>query len=291
MFVASNLQVIEQLAFNVLPQLSLGANPPDIGRKLIDIHLSLNAFGRDNCLMNDATVCCRGWVLYHDNLKVRLLLILCLLGSLAGATTHMTFGALWLFSDEKFDPSGSHAFIVVLPLFATNIVATSLMAYKMRQYRQQIRVHLDLQKNKQTKVERIPAHLGMLSLVRDVHVPIPFLYTILTNQDKDTTGYKIVANMIPQLSAIYPVIMVLLVSLDRTHLESTVIGISTNTNLDPIHFVGNSTATGPATERSAWGCQSASLTRRAPATPISWWWRRRRTRTRTTAPRSRPSRG
>jgi hypothetical protein len=74
-----------------------------------------------------------------------------------------------------------------------------------------------------------------------VHVhQIPFLYTILTNQGGDTTGYKIVANMMPQLSvrpsslfsctirsthayyrrtqAICPVIIVLLVSLDRTHL-------------------------------------------------------------------------
>ncbi|KAJ7231565.1 hypothetical protein C8J57DRAFT_1533639 [Mycena rebaudengoi] len=43
----------------------------------------------------------------------------------------MTFGALWLFGDERFDPSGSHALIIVLPLLVTNIVATSLMAYKM----------------------------------------------------------------------------------------------------------------------------------------------------------------
>ncbi|KAJ7238604.1 hypothetical protein C8J57DRAFT_1246313 [Mycena rebaudengoi] len=70
---------------------------------------------------------------------------------------------------------------------------------------------------------------------------IPFLYTILTNQGEDTTGYKIVMNMISQLSAIYPVIIALLVSLDRTNLESTVIGISTNTDSDSIHFVGNTT--------------------------------------------------
>ncbi|KAJ7211428.1 hypothetical protein C8J57DRAFT_1399872 [Mycena rebaudengoi] len=105
--------------------------------------------------MSDAIVCWRAWVLYHNNLKVRLVLILCLLGSSAGATPHMTFGALWLFGDEKLDPSGSHALIVVLPLLVINIVATSLMAYKMWQYRQQIKVRLDLPKNKKTKVECI----------------------------------------------------------------------------------------------------------------------------------------
>ncbi|KAJ7231563.1 hypothetical protein C8J57DRAFT_1533637 [Mycena rebaudengoi] len=81
---------------------------------------------------------------------------------------------------------------------------------------------------------------------------IPFLYTILTNQGEDTTGYKIVVNMISQLSAIYPIIIALLVSLDRTNLESTVIGIRTNTDSNPIHFVGNTTGSGrPAPGR--WG--------------------------------------
>ncbi|KAJ7231561.1 hypothetical protein C8J57DRAFT_1533635 [Mycena rebaudengoi] len=118
----------------------------------------------------------------------------------------------------------------------------------------QIKVQLDLPKNKKTKVERILVFLtesgilGAPSLFRD----IPFLYTILTNQGEDTTGYKIVVNMISQLSAIYPVIIALLVSLDRTNLESTVIGISTNTDSDPIHFVGNTTGSGrPAPGR--WG--------------------------------------
>ncbi|KAJ7229381.1 hypothetical protein C8J57DRAFT_1387361 [Mycena rebaudengoi] len=102
--------------------------------------------------MSDVIVC---WPLYLNNLKVRLLLILCLLGSLsvsqysslycavaclhrpaAGATTHMTFAALWPFGDEELDPSGLHALIMVLPLLVTNIVATSLMAYKLWQYRQ-----------------------------------------------------------------------------------------------------------------------------------------------------------
>ncbi|KAJ7275820.1 hypothetical protein C8J57DRAFT_1589999 [Mycena rebaudengoi] len=48
MFMCYNLQVNEQLAFKVLQLLSLHANPPNIGRKLIDIRLSLNAFGRVN---------------------------------------------------------------------------------------------------------------------------------------------------------------------------------------------------------------------------------------------------
>ncbi|KAJ7211460.1 hypothetical protein C8J57DRAFT_309324 [Mycena rebaudengoi] len=189
-------------------------------------------------LHRSSIVSWRVWVLYHNNLKVRLRPILC--RPPVDATTHMTFGTLWLFGDEKFDPSGSHAHIMVLPLLVTNVVATSLMAYKMWQYRQQIKVQLDLPKNKKTKLERTLVVLTEWGMIYGL-IWIHFLFTIFTNQNEDTTGYKIVANMIPQLSAIYPVIIVLLVSLDRTHLESTVIGISTNTDSDPIHFVGNTT--------------------------------------------------
>jgi hypothetical protein len=56
MFMCYNLQVNEQLAFKVLQLLSLHANPPNIGRKLIDIRLSLNAFGRVNVRASPAVL-------------------------------------------------------------------------------------------------------------------------------------------------------------------------------------------------------------------------------------------
>ncbi|KAJ7238603.1 hypothetical protein C8J57DRAFT_113107 [Mycena rebaudengoi] len=74
---------------------------PNIGRKLIDIRLSLNASGRVNYLMSDAIVCWGAWMLYHNNLKV---LILCLLGSLDASS---------------------------LVIMCRYIVATYLLAYKM----------------------------------------------------------------------------------------------------------------------------------------------------------------
>ncbi|KAJ7330303.1 hypothetical protein DFH08DRAFT_311966 [Mycena albidolilacea] len=244
MFVCSNLQVIEQLAFNVLQLLTLGAHPPNIALKLLNIRLSLNVFGRVNYLMSDAIVVWRAWLLYHDNLKVRILLGLCLLGSLVGATTHMTFGTLWLYGNLKLDPSGSRALIMVLPLLVTNVVATSLMTYKVWQYRQQIKAQLDLPKDKTTKVERILVILTESGTIYCL-IWIPFLYTSLTNQGEDTIGYKIVANIIPQLSAIYPIVIVLLVSLDRTQLEFTI----TSNPSQPIRFVvdGTGTRTGTRT--------------------------------------------
>ncbi|KAJ7488157.1 hypothetical protein FB451DRAFT_1391102 [Mycena latifolia] len=223
MFVCSNLQVIEQLAFNVLQLQTLGADSPNNARKLLNIRLSENVFGRVNYLMSDAIVVWRAWVVYHDNLKVHLLLSLCLLGSLVGAMIDMTFGSLWLFGNAKFTPSGPRTLIMVLPLVVTNMVSTSLMGYKVWQYRRQIKADLNLPKNKETKVERILVILTESGLIYCL-IWIPFLYLILTKEGTDTTGYKITANMVPQLSAMYPVVIVLLVALQRTHLESTVTG-------------------------------------------------------------------
>ncbi|KAJ7488175.1 hypothetical protein FB451DRAFT_1391116 [Mycena latifolia] len=223
MFACTNLQVIEQLAFNALQVHTLGADPPDNARKLLNIRLSENVFGRINYLMSDAIVVWRAWVVYHDNLKVRLLLSLCLLGSLVGTTIDMTFGGLWLFGNAKFMPSGPRGLIMVLPLLVTNMVSTSLMGYKVWQYRRQIKANLNLPKNKKTKIERVLVILtesGMFYCL----IWIPYLYSIFAKEGTETTGYKIVTNTVPQLSAIYPVVIVLLVTLQRTHLESTVTG-------------------------------------------------------------------
>ncbi|KAJ7469709.1 hypothetical protein FB451DRAFT_1560042 [Mycena latifolia] len=237
MFACSNLQVIEQLAFNVLQLLTLGADPPNNTAKLLKIRLSENVFGRVNYLMSDAIVVWRAWILYHDNLKVRLVLCVCMLGSFVGATTDMTFGTLWLYGNNKFTPSGPRALILVMPLLVTNIVSTSLMGFKVWQYRRQIKTALNLPKDRQTKIERILIILTESGTIYCL-IWIPFLYSILTKQGTETTGYKITANMVPQLSAIYPVIIVLLVSLERTHLEMTVTGSFSQ----PIHFASEAGA-------------------------------------------------
>ncbi|KAJ7116944.1 hypothetical protein C8R44DRAFT_791680 [Mycena epipterygia] len=232
MFVCSNLQVLEQLVFNVIELETLGPHPPNDTRKLLNLRLSENVFGRVNYLMSDGIVVWRAWVLYQNNLKVRLVLILCLLGSLAGATTDMTFGTLWLFGNDKFTPTGPRALILVLPLLVTNMVSTALMGYKVWQYRRQIKDELDLPKNKKTKIERILVILTESGTIYCL-IWVPFLYTILTKEGTETTGYKIGANLVPQLSAIYPVIIVLLVSMERTQLEYTITGLASQ----PIHFV------------------------------------------------------
>jgi hypothetical protein len=64
--------------------------------------------------MSDAIVVWRAWVLYHDNLKVRILLCLCMLGSLGGCqrstydNTLLTLPASRC--DNRYDVWGAVAF-------------------------------------------------------------------------------------------------------------------------------------------------------------------------------------
>ncbi|KAJ7826794.1 hypothetical protein B0H14DRAFT_3467456 [Mycena olivaceomarginata] len=105
---------------------------------------------------------------------------------------------------------------------------------------------LGIPKNRRTNVERIPVILtesgGIYCLFW-----IPQLFVALTATDPDNLGYKIIANMLPQLSAIYPVIIVLLVAMEKTHLG----GLTTSNPVSqPIHFVhsdnpATSTTTSP----------------------------------------------
>ncbi|KAJ7197713.1 hypothetical protein C8J57DRAFT_1637143 [Mycena rebaudengoi] len=231
MFVASNLQVVEQRAFNVLQPLPLGASPQSIGQKLIDIRLSLipsagsTAYG---CSTITTSKC--------------------------ACSSFCVYSAAWC--DDAHDVRGVvalrrrgirllrlPALNMVLPLLVTNIVAT-LMAYKMWCAMSSTDQNAArLPEEQETKVEGILVILPESGVLYCL-IWIPFLYMILANQGEETTSYKIVANMIPQLSVIY---LVLLVSLDRTDFESTIISISTNADSDPIHFVSNTTGTGTAT--------------------------------------------
>ncbi|KAJ6540463.1 hypothetical protein B0H19DRAFT_1269044 [Mycena capillaripes] len=247
MFACSNIQVIEQLAFNVIQVVALGLDPPDKDRLIRNIRLSENVFGRLNYFMSDAIVVWRAWVLWEGNVRIRVLLSLCLFGSLVGLTIDMTFASLYLFGNNKFTPTGPRTLVMVLPLMITNVVSTASIGVKAWHYRTQIKELLGLPKNRKTNVERILVILTESGTIYCL-IWIPFLVTI--EATVDNIGYEIITNMLPQLSAIYPVIIILLVALEKTHLEYTM----TSAVSQPINF-GHTTnlttsTTGPVHLRS-----------------------------------------
>ncbi|KAJ6556355.1 hypothetical protein B0H19DRAFT_1152429 [Mycena capillaripes] len=246
MFACSNIQVIEQVAYTIVQVFDLGLHPPAGDALLVrNIRLSENVFGRINYFMSDAIVVWRAWVLWQDNVRAKILLSACIFLSFAGVTTDMTVIGLYLFGNVKFLPTGPKRLALVLPLMITNIVATVLFGIKAWVYRNQIKGLLGVPENRRTNVERI---LVLLTESGGIYCLfwIPQLFIYLSSTDPNNLGYKIVANMLPQLSAIYPVLIVLLVAMEKTHLGELK---TSNPITQPINFVhanpATSTTTGP----------------------------------------------
>ncbi|KAJ7040059.1 hypothetical protein C8F04DRAFT_1084568 [Mycena alexandri] len=244
MFACSNIQVIEQLGFNVIQVVTLGLDPPDNDILLRNIRLSENVFGRLNYFMSDAIVVWRAWVLWEGNVSVRVLLSLCLFGTFVGLTIDMTFGALWLFGNNKFTPTGPRTLVMVLPLVFTNVVSTASIGIKEL---------LDLPKNKKTNIERILVILTESGMIYCL-LWIPFLATLETNIDN--TAYEIITNLLPQLSAIYPIIIILLVTLEKTHLEHTMTS-AVSQSINFVHAANSTTSTTTGPIRLGAGSQTS----------------------------------
>ncbi|KAJ7595439.1 hypothetical protein C8J56DRAFT_1159912 [Mycena floridula] len=219
-FLCSTTTVVSNLAIYILQIAQLGTNPPDYKDLNLAMDIYDNILLRLTFLISDTIVVWRAWVLW-PNRRVRALLAFCWLGSLGGAITDDAFGMLWVLKgDTRFTPTGPKTLILSLPLLITNIVSTSLVGYKVWQYRTQIKAHLSVYDNKKTQIEKI---LVLLTESGVIYCLLWIFIAVFAADDsnKGTIMYVIWVNMTPQLAAIYPVIIVLLVSLDKTQLETT----------------------------------------------------------------------
>ncbi|KAJ6473917.1 hypothetical protein DFH09DRAFT_1218672 [Mycena vulgaris] len=168
MFASSNIQVIEQLSFDIIQVTTLA-------RCSATFLYPENLFGRVNYFMSDAIVVWRAWMLWQDNLRIKVLLSLCMFGTLA------------------------RTLILVLSLMFTNVVSTTLIGVKVWHYRKQIKDLLacprtaERTSNVSSSSSRNPGAIYCL-------IWIPQLYVVLSTTSVDNTGYKITANIVPQLS-------------------------------------------------------------------------------------------
>ncbi|KAJ7589523.1 hypothetical protein C8J56DRAFT_889067 [Mycena floridula] len=203
---------------------SFGFHPPDVGSLIHSLSLVINIFLRLNYLISDSIVVWRAWILWTNHVWVHGLLSLCLIGSL-----EVLFG--------KAKAAGStQSLILTLPLFLTNFIATVLMECKVWQYRVEIKRNLEIGK-KTTKVEKILILLTesgaiycmlWMSYYLKKMIHTSFLcfkiVTLVINATKpgDSLASITVTALLPELTILYPTIMILLVALEKVNLESTV---------------------------------------------------------------------
>ncbi|KAJ7592263.1 hypothetical protein C8J56DRAFT_1131812 [Mycena floridula] len=217
MFVASTIQISLDLAVYLIQLPTLGFDPPNIERPLINMNILSNTMTRLNYLIGDSIVVWRAWMLWTNHPRVHMLLCICLIGTFVGVTVDFAFAILFYlsqFSDSpRFSPTGLRTLVLTLPLFFTNFISTVLIAFKVWEYRVEIKQNLGLSHNKRTKVEQVLIFLAESGSI----------YCLLW--------------------AIYPIIIILLLALEKDNLESTVNGQSFSQSLQFASRAQVSTAT------------------------------------------------
>ncbi|KAJ7592209.1 hypothetical protein C8J56DRAFT_1046578 [Mycena floridula] len=234
MLVASTTQMALNLAWDLIDLLTAGLDPPNVERPLIAINILNDAMIKLNYLIGDSIVVWRAWVIWSHHSKVHALLIACLLGTFIGASIDLTFIILYdlsLFSDTpRFPPTGSRTLILTLPLFLTNSVSTLSMGYKVWEYKVEIKQNLGLSPNNRTKVERV---LILLTESGSIYclLWLSILVFTLKSSDDQSLSYQLLTVILPQLVAIYPILIILLLALEKANLESTVNGPSVSQSM------------------------------------------------------------
>ncbi|KAJ7592354.1 hypothetical protein C8J56DRAFT_887055 [Mycena floridula] len=239
MFLASTTQLAIALAYYLIQLLTAGFDPPNVEGTLIYMNIPSDALVRLNYLIGESIVVWRAWVLWTNHSRVHKLLIVCLVGSFVGASADLIFSILYdlsLFSSTpRFPPTGLRTLILTLSLFLTNSVSTLLMGYKVWEYKVEIKRNLGLSQNNRTKVERV---LILLTESGSIYclLWLSMLVFGLESSNNDSLSYEIITIILPQIvlsQAIYPILIILLVALEKANLETTVTGSSFS---QPIKF-------------------------------------------------------
>ncbi|KAL1755423.1 hypothetical protein FB107DRAFT_213586, partial [Schizophyllum commune] len=197
-------------------------------------------------IISDAIVVWRAWVLWHEERIAKYILASCMLATVGArlniigfqhALKVLTLSCLAIFNPE-YSPVNNN-YMMCIPLLVTNVVATSVIGVRAWQHRRDMGALLG-KKRRRTSVERIMLLLfesGILycSLWASSH-----LRTLKPTVEKSILELAII------ISALYPTLVVILVSLGKSQAETsvnlrsgmvTVHGMNDmEARLDPMHF-------------------------------------------------------
>ncbi|KAF9075619.1 hypothetical protein BDP27DRAFT_1415392 [Rhodocollybia butyracea] len=231
MFMGCTSLLILDLEF-ILVQIPLaGFNPPDpvtTGKLLGNIKISENFLERINFLVNDGIVVWRAWILFPNNRIVKAVLSICLLACCVCNIFDAASGAVNVLRNFQAVGAGTREFLVLtLPLLVTNVVATSLVGYKALQHRQDLRCNLNASSIRPggtiTKVQKILfllvesgfIYIGFWASHSNI-ISAPHQSNLLVTDTAGLSFQVFIASTLPFLSALYPVLIILLVALENS---------------------------------------------------------------------------
>ncbi|THU88029.1 hypothetical protein K435DRAFT_323792 [Dendrothele bispora CBS 962.96] len=138
MLLMSTLSVSLNMAFILLEIPLISAHPPDVMSLLTNIRVVGIYVDRLNFLTCDGIVVWRAWILYPRSLVVKLLLVLCMIGSLAGTFVNVGFTTVEFLRDINSTGGTLEMLEQTLPLLFTNLISTSIIGYKAWCYQKEL---------------------------------------------------------------------------------------------------------------------------------------------------------
>ncbi|KAI0056933.1 hypothetical protein BV25DRAFT_1920576 [Artomyces pyxidatus] len=176
---------------------------------------------RINYVLSDAIVVWRALVLWGSDFKIFAILAIFMLGTTAAAGTDVglslaqLFGTLDVVDDQSAVKGGERSLILVGPTLGTNVVATSLIAYKAWRHRAFIRENL-IGLSSVTKVQKI---LALLVESGIIYCIVWIFYLLASFRVFPAVGFAVMDSIMVQIAGIYPTIIIVLVSLQKSHCE------------------------------------------------------------------------
>ncbi|THU84615.1 hypothetical protein K435DRAFT_971074 [Dendrothele bispora CBS 962.96] len=181
--------------------------------------------GRITFVLGDSIVVWRAWVLYSsDNYRViiRMILAGCVLGSCVGAFVDAGFNLKDSTNDA--DGPGTTKYALYVPLLVTNVVATSLVGYKFWLYRRSLRKPEKYRSKDEIRgSSQKPAVEKILIVLLESGFAFFIVWIISALAALGffgDIGKSVMACITPHLSSIYPTLIIILVALHKSEIDS-----------------------------------------------------------------------
>ncbi|KAJ3994843.1 hypothetical protein F5050DRAFT_1713367 [Lentinula boryana] len=214
-----------------------------------DVMISTMVFQRLAYFISDSIVVWRAWLLWDRNLFVRMLLVVCLLGTIAATFIQ---GALAVDQQVRqtggvAQGSGVRTLMFTLPLLITNLVSTLLIGFKIWEYRRDIMSQLS---NSRTRVFNILLILLESSALYCIFwlmtCQILALLGTLGTVFSPVATAAIMGSM-PYVTSIYPILVLILVTLDKNNHGSTILTANTTMRFNSPGTIASTTVNGSGT--------------------------------------------
>ncbi|KAL1672426.1 hypothetical protein EV122DRAFT_224693 [Schizophyllum commune] len=230
LLLSSSVVAVANIVFYLVQTPSFGYDLDRIYNLLLALNIVTDVFPRFNFVVSDAIVAWRAWVLWPDNHWIKSVLILCVLGSLAGVTVE----CVWTAQDVMGENSVRlRALMVTMPLLLTNVVATTLVAAKVWYYRREIKSAIGSWR-KASQVEKVLVLLLESGCVYCLIWVVRLSIDLAAGTGKTVHGYRIIGGTYHSIAGIYPTLIVIAVAGQRSATQA--LALSTQA-LPPLEFL------------------------------------------------------